>query len=352
MASVYIRNNILYITWYNAQTGKNESRTTKLENNKENKVKAKKMADRIQFKLDEKNSAFYGRGFQRVSIQTVFEDFLRRNSGKNHKTIRNYKRFFELFSKRFELHLPVSTITKNAVEDWIIELKATPYKINTIHTYVTHCVHFLNFLFEYNYIPMFKINKDVRTKPEVGEVIVFGSDDVRKIIEGLKNKSSNFRLMILLLYYTGLRPSDILSITKDKLSLADKTFSFYSPKVNRYFTQPFHENLLHALTKRCDEISEGKIIEYGSIDHMTRAFSRYLKELGLSNKGYSLRTFRKSFVTLASETTDLETVSKLVGHKNITTTVKYYTCINDKRKADGLAKVKFINESQESPEKV
>ena len=48
--------------------------------------------------------------------------------------------------------------------------------------------HFLNFLFEYNYIQMFKINKDIKPESEIKEKIVFSDEDIVKIFDGLTIK--------------------------------------------------------------------------------------------------------------------------------------------------------------------
>ena len=48
--------------------------------------------------------------------------------------------------------------------------------------------HFLNFLFEYNYIQMFKINKDIKYESEIKEKIVFSDEDIVKIFDGLTIK--------------------------------------------------------------------------------------------------------------------------------------------------------------------
>ena len=60
---------------------------------------------------------------------------------------------------------------------------------------------------------MFKINREVKTRPEVKEKIIFTDEDLQKVVKGLKEKNSNFQTMIFLLMYTGLRSSDILNIT-------------------------------------------------------------------------------------------------------------------------------------------
>ena len=81
---------------------------------------------------------------------------------------------------------------------------------------------FLNFLFEYEYLPkFFKLNKDVRIKPQLREPIIFSDKDRRKYISELvpQEKNENFQLMIYLLMYSGLRPSDIINLTVEQIDL-------------------------------------------------------------------------------------------------------------------------------------
>lgn len=193
---------------------------------------------------------------------------------------------------------------------------------------------------------MFKINKDVRTKPEVKEIIVFRDEDLQKIFDNLKTKNVNFRTMIYLAYYTGLRSSDLLSIIAEKVNFENNTISYYSPKLKKWYTVPFHNHLTSVLQERVAEKKTGKLLDYTDDSDMCQAFRRYLTALELTGKGYSMRTFRKTFITNASAAMDLATVSKLVGHKNITTTAKYYNKVDLSKKAEDLNKFKGIESAE------
>lgn len=171
---------------------------------------------------------------------------------------------------------------------------------------------------------LFKISKDFYIKPEVKDILVFEISDIKKILESLHDKNENFQTMIYLLLYTGLRPSDLIDIRAEDINFSDATLKYYSPKTDEHRTVPLHQELIPLLKKRVDKIKTGKLIQYSQVKNMGKAFQRFAEFNGL-NPEYNLRTFRKTFISLSHDAgVDLATVSKLVGHSNITTTSKYY----------------------------
>lgn len=179
----------------------------------------------------------------------------------------------------------------------IVRLKQLPLAQNTIHGYGKQLTHFLNFLFEYSYTPMFKINREVKTKPEVKEKVTFSDKDIIKIFDNLVEKNSNFITTIYLLFYTGLRSSDIMTITKENIDLKNRIINYYSPKRKKYREIAFHEDLVPILKNRISEIEGEQILNYSRVENLGKAVTRYIEFLGL-RKEYTARTFRKTFITL------------------------------------------------------
>ena len=177
---------------------------------------------------------------------------------------------------------------------------------------------------------MFRINKDVRTKPEVKEIIVFKDEDLQKIFDNLKTKNSNFRTMISLAYYTGLRSTDMLSINIEKINFENNSISYYSPKLKKWYIVPFHKHLTSVLKERMQDKKTGKLLEYTDDSDMCKAFNRYLTELELTGKGYTMRTFRKTFITLCRSRYNMNAsiVRELVGHEHGNTADRYYNEIS------------------------
>jgi integrase len=363
MASVYKRGRMLWISWYDPITRKPGADTTGLRDTPENYKIAEAMANEMQNKLDEEKEKFEKLNLKRDSIKNAFKQHKENNAFKHEKTLRDYDRFYKKFTETFNENDSCTVITKMSVEKWLNEIKKLPLQPNTIHGYGKQLNNFLNFLFEYSYIPMFRISKNVRTRPQVKEKIIFAREDIDEIFNKLEGyypdsknktnkdkdsapkdkellvKNSNFKTMIFLAFYTGLRSSDILSILAEKIDLENRIISYYSPKRKVYRRIAFHSELLTVLKERIKEVKTGPLLDYKSIENMGRAFYRYMKDLKLRSKGYTLRTFRKTFQTLASAYgMDPAVTDELVGYEHQKTSHRYYVRISFERQLKELNK--------------
>lgn len=346
-----------YISFIDPATGKTRNISTKLEATKQNLKKAEEYKKKIVEYIDKQKKKYEGLLFSKKTIREAFDHFKRLNSDKNKNTISGYDLFFEKFQGCINVQQPVTILNKRVIEEWLIQIKQIKKAKNTIYNYYKVLNKFISFLFEYEYIPVFIINKNVKPKQEVKAIITFSEEDQKKIIDNLeekkeiktknylpkgddRKKTSNFRTMIYLLNYTGLRPTDILNLKVEDIDLKNLHLSYYSPKTDQYLTVPFQQVLKPILQGRINEVQTGRILIYDSEKEMGKAFQRYLGELGLNGKGYNLRTFRKSFATKAFEK-DIALVSTaaLLGHRNISTTMKYYTKANRKKLAEELKKL-------------
>lgn len=330
MAIVLLRGEILYIQWWDPYERKTKSMATGLVANETNLKKAEKYAKQLQDKLTRDYKKQKEMGIQRVSIKEAFVHFKRINQTKHKKTKDDYDRFYKKFAAGFDENLPCTTINKLNVENWLMEIKKLNFAQNTIHGYGKQLTHFLNFLFEYSYTQMFKINREVKTKAEVKEIIIFSEADFSKIMHNLQKKNSNFITTINLLAYTGLRPSDLMTINAADIDLRNRTMKYYSPKRKKFREIAFHEKLVPILRKRIKEVRQGLLVDYNSTENFGRAIKRYLEVLNLNNKKYSARTFRKTFISLCRSKyqMDASVVMELVGHEHLNTTDRYYNKIS------------------------
>ncbi len=341
MASVFIRNNILYINWYDPYEGKSKYRSIKLKATVKNKKIAKELAKKLQKELDKQKEALTANSLtKRSSLRKAFEHFKKNNASKHPKTIKDYDRFFNKLIESFNESSSCSVLNKISAEDWILNIKKLPLSRNSIHGYYKQFNHFLNFLFEYSYIPMFKINRDVKTKPEVKEKIIFNDGDIATIFSNLEAKNQNFRTAVYLLFYTGLRSSDILTIEIKDIDLNNQTINYYSPKRKSYKQIPMHLDLVPIIQERMEKVSEGGLLDYSSVEILNRAVTRYKHTLEINGRGYTARTFRKTFITLCRSRYDMDAtiVKELVGHEHGNTTDRYYNKISMNRMREELVK--------------
>lgn len=352
MASVFNKRNILYISWYDPNLGKNKNRSTGLPYNSKNLKKAKEIASTIEKKIEEQRERDTKFGIKKVTLEKAKKHFLENNSDKNPNTISGYQRFFVRFCSAFPLDQSCSNINKLAVESWLNGIKKLELQRNTIYGIMKNLKKFLSFLFEYNYVPPFVINKDIMVSQEVKEIILFSDADLVKIMENLSEKNSNFRTMIYTLIYTGLRPTDIINLKVSDVDFTSNVLHYFSIKTQKHFVIPIHPELIPILQARCTEVETGEIFNYGGAKEMGKAFQRYLKDLELNKKSYNLRTFRKSFISRAYDSgIDLAVVSNLVGHSSISTTAKFYNKIKVSKLGDQLQRFQLpINKNVQSAE--
>ncbi|NPV10594.1 MAG: tyrosine-type recombinase/integrase [Ignavibacteria bacterium] len=342
MASIYKKGNRLYISWYDKLSGKRINRSLNLTVTPENIRKAEQFAREFQKELDKLYQNFILKGIVKSSIKKAFEHFLKINSFKNPKTIKEYKNFYNKFTQYFNENDPCSEITKSTSEDFLISLQKYHYAQNTLYGITKNLKKFLNFLFEYNYIPIFKLNSDVTYKPEVKQVIIFSLSDLELMLSRLEEKNDNFKTTFYLLLFTGLRPSDIINIKTEDIDFDHKLLRYYSPKTRTYNIIPIHEDLVPLLKHRCEQITNGRLIDYATIGEMGKAMRRFFKSLGLDKKGYDLRTFRKTYISLLyMNNVDLASAKRLVGHKELKTTEKYYTVFSADKLRNELSKLKL-----------
>lgn len=345
MASIYTKNNKIYISWYDITQQKRLNRSLNMENTPKNMKEASVIKKKFEEQLNKEKEKIRGLAIKRKDIKEAFEHFLRNNATKHPKTIKDYMRFYMKFTEQFNENKPCSIINKINVEQWLNSIKKLDLKKNTIFGYFKQLNHFLNFLFEYDYIPMFKINRDVKPKVEIVEKIIISPEDMAVIFEALKyvKKTDNFKNLLYLLYYTGLRASDLLSLEIQNVDINNRSFKFYSPKRKVYRAVAFHEDLVSIFQNIIKTKDTGKVLEYKKVESLQRAINEYLKDILLSNDKYSSRSFRKTFITVCRKNgMDESVVKELVGHSHTSTTDRFYNKIDDDQMKSELEKYRRI----------
>ncbi len=131
--------------------------------------------------------------FKEGTIEEAFVRFKELNSNKSKSTQATYEYFFEYFKKYIDVSKSCLVLTKLNSEGFLSWLfKLDDLEQNTKYGIQKNFVKFLNFLFEYEYLPkFFKLNKDVRIKPLVKEPIIFSDKHRKKIISELVKSEKN-----------------------------------------------------------------------------------------------------------------------------------------------------------------
>jgi integrase len=141
---------------------------------------------------------------------------------------------------------------------------------------------------------------------------------------------------------TGLRFSDILKLTWDEIEfIPDKGYilKYRQKKTDSPEVLPISEQAVSLCGERGESASkvfDG--LKYSAFEN--KHLYQWIAAAGIT-KDISFHNFRHSFATLQiSEGTDIYTVSKMLGHKNISTTQIYSKVVDDmKRKASDRIKL-------------
>jgi len=173
----------------------------------------------------------------------------------------------------------------------------------------------------------------------------YSEDDICLIFDNIDHlklrKNDSLKTLIYLAFYTGLRSSDLLTITVDKIDLRKREIKYYSPKRKLHRSVAFHEDLLPVLEKSIAQRNNGRLLNYSETESIGRALRRFYKMIGIDDKGYVARTFRKTFITLCRRyKMDASIVAELVGHEHQSTADRFYNKIDHNQMLEELKKFK------------
>jgi len=253
-----------------------------------------------------------------------YKQFLLSEKNLTHNTINNYlvdlKQFFIFFIK-FE------SINQN-IEKYISSLRKKNISNASINRKISSLKNFLKFLHSEKIIKdiNFDIFESLNNSKKIPKAI--SKEEINKIFNSLeKSKYINKNIYIIILklmYLSGLRISEALSLKWSDLSKTDITLNIYgkgSKERKSYLTSDFFDTL-NSLKK-----DEGFIFNLKGKKISVRSVNKFLDKAyndGLIEYKISSHVFRHSFATsMLENNADIRHIQKLLGHSSISTTEIY-----------------------------
>lgn len=154
-------------------------------------------------------------------------------------------------------------------------------------------------------------------------------DELRKILELIDKDLTTlrvkrhlrfireFRLLVHFLLNTGMRRHEALKLQKSNIDFVKGLIHLEETKSRRTRIVPMNQASREILHQLGDELFSKMDLE-----HVSRKFGSYVKRAGLS--GFRLHSLRHTFATnLIAAGVDIYTVSRLLGHSDIRTTMVY-----------------------------
>ena len=230
-------------------------------------------------------------------------------------TIKNYCFFVEKFLKFSDKK--VEELAEDDVKSYLASMFDTKSK-STISLAASSIKFFFSILGK----PMNKISLPKKDKklPQV-----LNKEEVKKLLE--KSETIKSRLMLSLLYSSGLRVSELVNLKKVDLNLQDKTGWVRKGKGSKDRIFMLSESLCHELKEHCDKNPEAVFLFSKDKPLTTRNIQKIIQATAKKaniEKRVTPHTLRHSFAThLLESGVDIRIIQELLGHSSLNTTQLY-----------------------------
>lgn len=271
--------------------------------------------------------------------------FLSVEKGLSNNTIISYKEDFKHFLSVFPDVENIEQLDEDMIPEFIFNLQMSMLKSSSISREVTTIKNFYLFLEREELVDTLlthqvelpKGEKLLRTYLSQGEIKEFFKAIDASTLQGIEEK-----LICDLLYYCGLRVSEVINLSTQNINVQDKVLKVCG-KGNKERYLPYKDEVLVSIN------------EYVKKIRLNRDFKRGNKNLLLTKKGNPItrqyvynviknitnrtnitkkvhpHTLRHSFAThLLENGADIRTVQDMLGHSKITTTQVYTHLSDDK----------------------
>ena len=252
--------------------------------------------------------------------------------------------------------LLIEDFTHEIISEYLLELKKKGFKESTINRRYSALNQFFSFEVNESRLqknPMDRIDRisskrvlpDVLSEEEVEEVLSYVRNSVNIGSESKKKKSLRTACLVEVLYATGMRVSELITLRLSDLRLSRRILNVIG-KGNKQRIIPITSRAHDIIVKWMDYIPESSVYlfpSYGINGHITRdSVNKLLVDISLNTnidrKRLTPHKLRHAFAThIMNRGADLRVVQELLGHSSISTT-EIYTHILDTRLVDLLKK--------------
>lgn len=278
---------------------------------------------------------------RRMTIEDAVERYFRNlhSQGKDSKTIRAYKVAIQEFRQSCDKKF-MDEIGKQDLLDFMGWLRTQPPKLrkdgtprkprrsgDPNRTYFNKVNDVVIFLSAHGINRLLK--KSEYPKFAEKPVVYYDAEQVKALYAAAKDSEERFTLDYFL--KTGVRDgeaghAEYSDVKGGFLNIVDKPHLNWHPKHWHIRRIPIPQDLIAAIAERQRQNPGCKLIfpnQAGKPDqHLLRVVQRIAKRAGGTFHA-DLHTFRRTYATLFSGTTKIQTIQYLLGHKDIKTTMRY-----------------------------
>ena len=323
--------------------------TIEREHNKETKLLAENIRAQRQIQIQSEDYGFLSRGKKQLDFLDYFKELTskRKSSKGNHDNWLSTYNYLVAFAPA---PLPISHITPIFCNDFkeFLLTNEEPIKEgkskkilsqNSAHSYFNKFKASVNKAFADGLMlenPIKRIDgiKQAETNRE------FLTQEELDLLVKTECDPPVLRRAALFAILTGLRWGDIMSLTWSQIQYSEKDhyIRFLQKKTKGAETQPISETAVSLLGER--GLDNQKVFGLTYSAWLNSKLKLWVRDAGIRKK-ITFHCFRHTYATLQlNKGTDIYTVSKLLGHRDIKTT-QIYTKIIDQKKRDSVDIIKI-----------
>lgn len=287
--------------------------------------------------------------FSKIKID--FLEYLEIEQNRSQKTIENYDHYLTRLED-FAGDIPVSDIDPELVRKWRLWLNRLATNTSNELSKTTQNYHLIALRSFLKYcakrdIPSLSPDKIELARTKKPQVTFLNEEELARLFSQTNIKTTiglRDRAMLELLFSSGLRVSELVSLNRDSINLTRREFMVRG-KGQKDRPIFISESAADWLTKYLDsrkDSSKALFIRYSgskkvdlsgnylrlTVRSVQRLVSKYARLAGIT-KHVSVHTLRHSFATdLLMNGSDIRAVQAMLGHSNIATT-QIYTHITD-----------------------
>lgn len=321
MASIFSKRGILYIGYViNEPSGKRKhiQLSLKLKDTRENRKIAKQIKAEKEAELLQPNKLQLK---YHLRIDQALELFLKSKNYDSPRTKKNFKLAVNHLKKVIGEKAEVLNVTSSDIDRLEEVMKnRTNLSHNTISSYFRHLRILWNWLLREKYVSE-NVVKIIKAKEKPIRTIT--SSDFNLILEELAQNNENHYRIIRFLQLTGFRINEATSLTWEEIDFVHNRIIVKNQKAKRVEEFPLYPILKKFLLSFKEK--SGFVFEFKNRDSM-KFWSRTMTRLKLK---YSLHAIRKTFATeLVNQKVSVFDAMKLLRHRSVSTTMKYYTAVD------------------------
>lgn len=270
-----------------------------------------------------------------------FLDYMRYERNRSPLTVQNYEedlRMFEAFFKNKDNQVSWESVDSDLIRDWMEDMMDSGHAATSVNRRLSALRSFFRFALSRHLVERDPAHAIVGPKKNKPLPAFVKEKEMNRLLDGEEMWGDSFedlraRTIIILLYHTGIRVSELTGMDISSVDMTDRYIKVRG-KGNKDRVVPFGDELKKDLQKYLEAresvtgMSGGPLLTDDKCRRMTTAKVRVIVEDCLAKvttqKKRSPHVLRHSFATaMLNNGAGIESVKKLLGHAKVSTTEIY-----------------------------